>query len=405
MQILVKRAPGTEFTAVQLYIRGGVRDWTATTAGLEHVALEVATGGGTKSLAKEAYTRRLASLGASIYGYAGNEFSTIAGKAPLGSWDELFPIVVETFLAPALPESEFELVKQRELSARRHEMEDGDGRLNLQVQRAVFAGHPYANRPVGTLESIGALKTTDVGPALAVLRDSNRLLLVIVGDVDAARVIDQAKAAFASVPRGPYVETPIPPLHFTAPRVSGDAFKLPTNYIESIFAGPQWGDPDFPAMRLGMNLLGDRMFDEVRTKRNLSYAPNAYLDSWRAAPYAVLYVTTVDPNTTMQVMFDQTRRLQTELIPAKELDGTKAVFLTNYVGQHETVDGQAAELAYSHLLGGDWHKAKAFADRVRATSPEDVRRVAATWLTIPQTTVVGDPSKLDPRIVDAAGLL
>jgi zinc protease len=401
MEILVKRTPGAEFVAGQLFIRGGTRDWTADNAGIENIALSVATSGGTTALAKDVYSQKLAALGATIYGSAGRDHSTVATKVPLKSWDQLFPIFVDTFLTPALPQSEFDVVKQRALTNRRHETEDGDGRLWLLAQRAVFAGHPYANRPEGTLETITPLKATDLAPQLQKLRDTNRLVLIVVGDVDPAHIIDQAKTAFAGVPRGSYVDTPIPPLHFPAAHVTGDPFKLPTNYIMSMFAGPTWSDPDFIPLWLGMSLLGQRVFDEVRTKRNLSYAPSAFFDEGLAAPFGALYVTAVDPSTTMRVMFDEAHRLQTELIPAKELDGSKAVFLSGYLQQHESVDGQAYDLGTALLVGGDYHLAATNIDRVRATTPEAVRSAAQKWLGNMQTAIVGDPTKLDAKIVGA----
>jgi predicted Zn-dependent peptidase len=401
MEILVKRTPGAEFVAAQLFIRGGTRNWTAANAGVEHVALSVATSGGTASLAKTEYSRKLASLGAQIWSDVGNDFSDISAKVPLTAWEGLFPIFVDTFLHPALPASEFDIVKQRELTNRKHEQEDGDGRLWLLARHAVFEGHPYGNRPVGTLESITALKADDMAPQLEKLRDKDRLLLVVVGDVDPAHIIDETKTAFASVPRKAYSSTLIPQLHFSAAHVSGDPFKLPTNYVESVFAGPAWDDPDFIPMWLGMHLLGQRVFDEVRTKRNLSYAPNAYENTRIAAPFGILYVTAVDPNAAMKVMFDEARRLGTELIPKKELDASKATFLSGYLQGHETVDGQASDLGAALLVGGDWRLARTNIERLRATTPEAVRDAAKRWLVNMQTAIVGDPTKLDPKVVGA----
>ena len=51
--------------------------------------------------------------------------------------------------------------------------------------------------------------------------------------------------------------------------------KMPTNYIQAMFVGPRWTNPDFVVARVGMSWLAAREFDEVRTKRNLSYAPTA----------------------------------------------------------------------------------------------------------------------------------
>jgi zinc protease len=399
MQVVVKRTPGAEFVAADLAIRGGVRNWTADNAGIEDVALGVATSGGTQSLAKGPFAQKLASLGADIDSHAGPDFSTIATKAPKASWDDLFPLFVDTFLAPALPASEFEVVKQRALAGRHHEQEDGDGRLQLLMRKALFTGHPYANRSDGTVETLSALKASDLAPQLAKLRDTARLVLIVVGDVDPAHVLDQVKTAFASVPHGSYVDTPLPPLHFTAPSFLGDPFKIPTNYIETAFSGPTWSDPDFATMRLGMFLLSERVFDEVRTKRNLSYAPSARFETGRTTPYGFLYVTAVDPNAAMKVMMDEARRLQNEPVPAKELAGVKSLFVSRDFQKHEPVDGQAGDLENAILLGGDWHVAKSVVDGVRATTPEALQAAAKKWIVGLQTSIVGDPGKLDPKIV------
>ena len=401
MEILVKRDPAAEFVSGQLYIRGGARNWNKDNAGIEDIALDVATGGGTQSLDKESFSRKLASLGATLGGSSQNDYALIACKSPKAAWDALFPVFVDTFLAPALPASEFEVVRQRSLSARRHEMEDGDGRLALLSRKLIFAGHPYENRAVGTTETLTAMKAGDLAPHLEQLRDTGRLVLVVVGDVDPEKIIARTRELFASVPRGSYQEKPMPQLHYGAAKLVGDPFKIPTNYIQSVFAGPSWGDPDFVPMRVAMRLLGQRVFDEVRTKRNLSYAPSARFDSDFSAPFGHLYVSAVDPDTTMKVMFDEVHRLQTELIPAKELEGSKAVFVTSYLKEHETTGGQAAVLGEALLLGGDWHLANSFPEKVKATTPEEVRAAARKWITNLQTSIVGDPAKLHPAVVGA----
>ena len=401
MEILVKKDPAAEFVSGQLYIRGGVRNWTKDNAGIEDVALDVATGGGTQSLDKGRFGRQLAALGATIGASASLDYSVIAAKSPKASWGALFPLMVDTFLAPALPPSEFELVKQRSITSRRHELEDGDGRLTLASRRVLFPGHPYENRAVGTVETIAALKAGDLAPYLSKLRDTGRLVLVVVGDVDPQQVLDKTRHVFAGVSRGGYQDTPIPPLHFTEGHEVGDPFKLPTNYIRTHFAAPSWKDPDFVAMRLAMHVLGQRVWDEVRTKRNLSYAPHAGFADNYAAPFGYLYVTAVDPDTTMKVMVDEVHRLQHDLIPPKELEGTKAVYATTYLKEHETTDGQAAVLGEALLLGGDWHLANRFPEQLKAITPEQVRAVADRWMVNLQTAIVGDPVKLHPQVVGA----
>ncbi len=399
MTVLVKRVPHAEFTVGQLYVRGGARNWGKDDAGIETVAFDVATGGGTRRLPKASYARRLGALGATIGAHTTGDFTVLSSKAPTAAWDETFPLLVDALLEPALPASEFELSRERELSARRHELEDGDGRLVLLNTKTIYAGHPYENRAAGTIETLSAMKHEQLAPYLAKLRETSRLVLIVVGDVDASHVTDLARRAFAAVPRGAYEERPMPALHFDAPKLYADAFKLPTNYVESSFAGPTWRDPDAVAARVAVARLGQRVFDEVRTKRNLSYAPYAGLSFGAAAPVGVLYVTAVDPSAAMKVMTDEVRKLQTELLSASELAGAKSVFLTREVESRESTEGMASGLGRALLLGDDWHLALTLPDHVRATTAEAVRAAAQKHLTNLQTVIVGEPSKLDPKIV------
>src|SRR5882762_2211262 len=55
------------------------------------------------------------------------------------------------------------------------------------------------------------------------------------------------------------------------------------------------------AVRVASSLLRDRVFEEVRVKRNLSYAPDAFLRS-QSANIGGLYVTAVDANQAVRVM-------------------------------------------------------------------------------------------------------
>jgi zinc protease len=401
MTIIVKRVFGAEFGVAQLYVKGGVRNWTMDNQGIEDIALRVAASGGTRTLSKDDLSKKLASLGATIDANPSADFSVLQAKAPTEAWDETFALLVDVFKQPALPASELEIARQRALSELRHEMENGDGRLWLLARRGLFTNHPYLSRSIGTIETVSAIKAEDLTAYLAKLREMSRLVFVAVGDIDAERVIDQIKKAFEDIPRGAFAQTPIPPLHFETGKLAGEEMKLPTNYVQSTFAGPTWNDPDFVPTWLAMQVMGHRVWEEVRTKRNLSYAPGAYLSTRTAAPYGVLYVTAVDPNATMKVMHDEVRRIQSELVPESELSGAKSVFLTQYALEHETTEWQAWVLGQSLLYAGDIHVAATIPDRFRAATAENVRAAAKKWMTNFQTAIVGDPTKLDPAIVGA----
>ena len=65
---------------------------------------------------------------------------------------------------------------------------------------------------------------------------------------------------------------------------------------------------DIHAMQIASSILRDRVFEEVRVKRNLSYAPSAFLNS-QGANVGGIYVTAVDANKAVRVMLDEIKRL------------------------------------------------------------------------------------------------
>jgi predicted Zn-dependent peptidase len=110
-----------------------------------------------------------------------------------------------------------------------------------------------------------------------------------------------------------------------------------------------------------------------------------------------MYVTAVDPNTTLKVMLEEVRRLGREPVDTSDLTGTRASFLTEFLMRSELAEGQANLLADFQLQTGDWRNARRFPERVRAVSATDIQTYARKIHHL-QTVILGDPSKLDPKL-------
>ncbi|HEY0251220.1 MAG TPA: pitrilysin family protein [Kofleriaceae bacterium] len=394
IHILVKRNPGSATTVTNLYIRGGYRNWTTSDAGIEPVALRTAVHGGTAKIPKDAFTQRLSDLGSTLEAETSQELSSIESWSLTPVWDKTFELLASAFTEPALPKQQLEIERQRSLASLANEQANPDQLLSLHGHEVFYAGSPYAVRAIGTKESVTAMTPDQVRAHLAKLRDRSRLLIVVVGDIDPARVIEATDRYFGQLP-STYQETKLPPIANRPGRVTAYEQKLPTNYIEAIAPGPAWGSPDFFPAWLAMTTLGRREFEEVRTKRNLSYAPSAYFNPIAQTTTAALYVTAVDPVVTMKVMLDEAKRLRDEPIPTDELEGDKSTFVTYNLMRRETAEGQAQYLAYAQLIGGDWHLLENLPAKIHAVTPAQIQAWAKAHLTKMQTVVIGDPSKLD----------
>jgi len=395
IRVLVQRMPGVELVTASLAIRGGVQNLDTQTAGVELLGLRTAASGGTEQLDKDAFSRRLAKLGSTLEARAAPDYSTLQAKSLLGAWEQTFDLLADVFLHPALPNTELELQRQQQLRELRQELETPDAALRLVRHVLLFSGTPYANRPVGTEDSVKDLTAEQVRAHLARLRTQSRLLLVVVGDVAPEAVLAKVRQSLGGLPSGNAVPPPPASLSFTKPRMEADERPLPTNYILASFAGPSWQSPDFAAGRLAGAILGQREFLEVRTKRNLSYAAGASLDVSRPQSFGALYVTAVDPAAALPVMQDVVKNLATTLVPDKELAGYRSTFLTGLLEQQGTTDGAAAQLVAAQLLGGDWRLVRTLPERIRQATAADVRAFAQKYIRDYQVAVVGDPKKVD----------
>ena len=397
----MKRIPGAEITSIALCVRGGVRNWTAADAGIEQLAFQTAVDGGTERMNKDAFTQKLSEIGTDMHGASGDDFASIEAKGLTTQFDTSFDLLADAFLTPALPPAEIEQTRQKMLSTLRHELEQPDGRLALMVNASLFKGHPYENRAVGTVASVQALTAAQARAHLAKLRETSRLLIVVVGDVTAPRVEELVKKRFGALSRGSYQETPLPSVKFAESRVDIATAALPTNYIEGAFAAPGWRDAGFYAAMIGVEQLQHQVFQEVRTKRNLSYAPNAGFRWARSVPYGFMYVTAVDPNATIQVMYAEAKKLRDVPLDEKALLAAKSTLLTRHLMGTETTDGQADALARAQISGGDWRLERTLIDRVKAVTAADVQTFARTYIAHLQTSVIGDTAKIDKGLFGA----
>ena len=167
--------------------------------------------------------------------------------------------------------------------------------------------------------------------------------------------------------------------------------------MSGVFSAPPLTSADIYPLRIASSILQGRVFAEVRVRQNLSYAPDAFLNS-QAANTGGIYVTAVNANRAVQVMLGEIARLQREEITPDELEGTTQHFLTRYYLGQETNGAQAGELAQAELIGGGWRNSAAFMERLRAVTPADVKRVAQLYMRNLRFVVIGDPKSINSSI-------
>ncbi len=396
LKVLVKRRAGSQTVAAGLFLRGGSRNITEKNAGVESLMLDVATEA-SAGFPRERLRTELARMGTGISSGSNYDYSALQFGSTRANFDRSWEIFTDVALRPSFAPEDFERVKSRTVIALRGQVDSPDGYLNKLQERVAYAGHPYANSPNGTAETVGSLTVEDVRRYHAQVMQTTRLLLVIVGDLDPAQVRSRVAATFGKLPRGDYRQQPLPQLSFDAPTVEVTQRGLPTNYIQGYFVAPPLTADDIHAMRIASNILGQLVYQEVREKRNLSYAPDAFLNS-QGANIGGISVTAVNANQAVAVMLEQIGLLQRHMLQPQVISNVIAGYLTNYYIKQETNGAQAGELAQYELIGGGWRNSIVILERLRAVTPEDVQRVSQKYMRNIRFVVLGNPASVDKNI-------
>ena len=394
--VILKPVTANDVIAVRLYVRGGSSNLSPSTAGIESFMLDVATHG-TAKYSKDAFNERLTETGTSISSDAGYDYSSMALQGVRQHWNEAWDLFTEAALKPSFPASEVELVRAQLVDALKRIPDDPDSYLVYLADSSLYAGHKYAVSPQGTPASIGAITRDALANWHKQRFTRENLLIVVVGNVSRADLTQKIESTFGRLPATGGTAIRAPRLAAVTPDVMVVKRELPTNYIAGYFAAPPPSDPDYAALRVATDILSDRLFEEVRTKRNLTYSVGAGL-STRAANRGSLYVTAVEPDTTLKVILTQVRRLQREPLPQSTLSENVNTFLTEFWMSQQSNMGQAQQLGLFELLGGGWQNLGRFVDAVRRVTPADVQRVATRYMQHARFAVIGDPAKIDRQL-------
>ena len=400
LKVIVKRREGSLSVGAGLFVKGGARNITAQNAGIEGLTLETATEA-SAAFPRARMRDEQARMGTVIGASSHYDFSALSLRSTRLHFDRSWQLFTDVALHPSFTQEDFTLIQQRLLSSLRDDNDNPESHLQHLHDRLAYAGHPYMNPMRGTAETVARLTVEDVRNYHRKIMETSRLLLVIVGDIDPNKIRSLVTASFGKLPRGAYKAEPVQQLVFDKPVVEITPRALETNYIQGYFTAPAPNSPDIYPMRIASSLLRDRVFQEVRAKRNLSYAPDAFLRN-QGANIGGIYVTSDDTNQSVRLMLDEIHRLQQVAISKDDIQGVVAQYLTSYYIGQETNIAQAAELAQHELLVGGWRTSLDFIDKLSAVTPEEVQRVSQKYMRNIRFVVLGDPKSVDTRVFTGA---
>lgn len=389
---VIHRRTNTNIVVANLYLLGGVRQATAQTSGIENFLLAVSERG-TQRYSRAVLRRAMARTGSAIVVRPQEDWTLVGVRTTTAELDSTWAIFADRLMHPTLDTADVEFVRDQLVAALRQRFDSPDETLDYLADSVAFAGHPYGLSHVGTEASVSRISASQLR---AYARDhvvTSRMLLVVVGNVPREKVEALVRASIGRLPAGTYTWTMPDTLASPAPDAFIASRSLPTNYIQGWTAGPVASSADVPALRVASAVLSGRLFTEIRSKRNLTYAVSATFRDQGVTSIG-LYVTTTSPDETIALMRAEVQKLKTSEVDTELLRPLVQQFITEYFLDNETITAQADFLARAQLYRGDFHAGERFVSDLRAVTGADVRRVVQRYLRNVRWTYVGDATRV-----------
>lgn len=404
IKVILRKNETNNIVAANLYLLGGSRQAPTGKAGIEPFLLNVAERGTTK-YPRNLLRRKLSLLGTEINFSAGPDWTVGTVGATTTAFDSTWAIFADEVMSPSVLGADVEFIRSQTLSGLRQRRDDPDMLLDVLADSITYAGHPYGTEPGGTEKSIASITVADLRSYQKAAMVKSRMLLVVVGNIKRAKLEAMLRRTLARLPQGDYKWTlpPAVPLYnpFRESRAVIEKRALPTNYIMAYYPGPLASSRDAQVLRVALSVLEGELFNEIRVKRNLTYAVDApFLD--QASTVGGLYVTTTSPNQVLGLMREILDQLQTQNLTQEWVNTLVRQFTLNYFLENETNARQANFLARAELYQGDYRKGVGdeFVHSLEAITPEDIQRVARTYIRGMRFAYIGDPQALDRGLLE-----
>lgn len=373
LRVIIKQSPKDVISA-RLFVIGGTANYPLDKQGIESMALNVALNAGTITKNKNVFKTEAEKIGTNFDYSASLDYSQMSMTCIKPFWEQSWSLFADAIMNPSFDANEFALIQEQMVSNAKQQEENPDAALQRLADGFAFKGKNYEKDPDGTSESLSKL---DVSVAKAYYKNTigkARCFLVVVGNIPEAEIIAKVKATLSKLPGGTSAK-PEPRYVITKGSENIVERDIATNYLCGIMSSAQLNTPDGIPMMMAMAIMYDRFFVELRTKRSLSYAPAAFINTNAiTSPYSQIYISTDSPKKSIQVMVDLLNDIKRDGFKPEELVNKKEGFLTRYLMGLETSAAQSMALG-TWMVRGNWKMYEEYVERVNNTTLKDLNRV------------------------------
>jgi zinc protease len=302
-------------------------------------------------------------------------------------------------MADAIQHSAFdpeELRKEQEVVL--EEIKRGTDIPSRKLTEELFATsyryHPYRRPIIGDERTVKTFTREQILQFFHTWYVPNNMVLVLTGDFEPTEVLPRILAAFAD-----FQPQSLPLLHVAVEPAQRElrtvilADSIEESLLEMAYHVPGVRHKDSHTLDLLSFILGggesSRLYQAVKAEQELLHAVYAYPFLPRDPGLFVIGATLDEEQWQAALMeiLHQVTRVQQEGVTIAELDRAKRNLESEFIYQRETVQEQAKQLGYLGAVLDDLAFEGRYLKHLARTTPQDLQRVARTYLTRSNLTV------------------
>jgi zinc protease len=292
--------------------------------------------------------------------------------------------------------AEFAEAKVGWRTALENEKEDTKTQADIALARALYAeGHPHWSRTTEMkIHDVSAVTRADVVRTYPLLMSTVGGLITVAGDLDPEKLLRDIERATRVLPSKPLSLTPqvrVDKVQRTHPHKDIVVTCKDKMNIDTVLGIPLTltkYDDDFEPLSLGVTILGSssssRLFNELRTRKSLTYGAYASLGGFSAEYPGYLYASAVFPADLFvkgrTELRNVTRTFINQGVTAHELKKRKEEILGKFVVGLSTTSGLVGTIFDTLLSGRSLSYIDTFPERLTGRRLGEVNRALHTHL-------------------------
>jgi zinc protease len=348
-------------------------------------------------------------LGGHINAYTSFDQTVYHATLPSETWREGLDVLTDAVRYSVFDEEE--VFREREVvleEIRRSDDTPGHVLGDLSFKEA-FRVHPYGAPILGPASNVGAFDRSQVRRFFDRWYTPDNLMVVAVGDFDCEEVSAEIERLFSDATSGSTLrERPVEPnqegLRVAVLRKPFEGHRVDLSWPAARFSDREAIHLDLLAYVLG-ECESSRLIRCIREDEALvdRIDAGAYTPLDRGL-FSIGYETDAKRllSATSRII-EETDRLRRELVSEAELERARVNFLASEQFERESVSGVASKLGSYESMGGGWQRESEALELLRTATPEDLLRVAQTYLGPEALTIAAlIPETADPALDEAA---